>query len=510
MSNAKKKRVSFRPSVTETRLEQRLVLSSGTGVTAVANPAVVQVIPSPVYAELDLTPPPAAPPVSAAVARARAAHKLTIRQLRADYTKQVRAAARDLRSAIKADIAQLYAGGATPTAQQLADFKAGAAGAVNATALRLSTQASLLPNSTRLVSAVQNEVLGSGAGSLASRLVSLAQSGKLSGSTAASSRALARTFNTASQQTISQINHYFNTTPVNRLSVNSSGQRIPLEQYLGGQLLNQVGNTLGSLAQSFPNVANAMLFPNGTTGTPTQAAMNAFTTQYDNALATAAYQLGSGLSLFPGSSSLVSQIQPILFGATNAGTGTALTSTTNPSLAAALNNLQYGTVGFNTALSNAFGNAFQGLASPLGSFFGMTGPSNMVLPTSGFTSLFGSPFTGSSFFNGFNSGFATGTTPGFIGFGVAPTGFNTNFGTGFNGSVSTFNQNLGFALSNPVTGTSTGIGISQSNPVTGTSTGTGISQSNLVTGTSTGTGVGQTNPVTGVGTGTTGTGTGLT
>ena len=192
MSNAKKKRVSFRPSVTETRLEQRLVLSSGTGVTAVANPAVVEVIPSPVYAELSLTPPPAAPPVSAAVARARASHKLTVRQLRADYTKQVRAAARDLRSAIKADIAQLYANGSTPTAQQLADFKASAAGAVNATALRLSTQAALLPDSARLVSAVQNEVLGSGAKSLASRLVSLAQSGKLSGSTAASSVAPSR------------------------------------------------------------------------------------------------------------------------------------------------------------------------------------------------------------------------------------------------------------------------------------------------------------------------------
>ena len=188
MSKSKRKRITFRPSVIESSLEDRLVLSGGTGVTAVANPAVIQVIPSPVYAELGLTPPPAAPPVSAAVARARAAHKLTIPQLRANYRKQVRAAARDLRSAINADIAQLYANGSTPTAQQLAGFKAGAAGAINATALRLSTQSALLPNSARLVSAVQNEILGSGAKSLASRLVSLAQSGKLSGSTGVSAR----------------------------------------------------------------------------------------------------------------------------------------------------------------------------------------------------------------------------------------------------------------------------------------------------------------------------------
>ena len=94
----------------------------------------------------------------------------------------------------------------------------------------------------------------------------LAQSGKLSGTTAASSRTLTNLFNSASQQTVSQINNFFNTTPVNQLSVNASGQRIPLEQFLGGQLVSQVGNTLGSLAQSFPNVANAALFPNGTTG----------------------------------------------------------------------------------------------------------------------------------------------------------------------------------------------------------------------------------------------------
>jgi hypothetical protein len=75
----------------------------------------------------------------------------------------------------------------------------------------------------------------------------------------------------------------------------------------------------------------------------------------------------------------------------------------------------------------------------------MTGQPNLTLPTSGFTSPFGTAFTGSAFFNGFNNGFATGTTPGFIGFGMAPTAFNTNFGTGFNNAVSSFNQNLGFS-----------------------------------------------------------------
>ena len=243
---------------------------------------------------------------------------------RCTYKRQAKAAARDLRTAIKAEVAQLYANGAVPTSQQMADFDASVAGAVDATALRLSTQAALLPNSgARLEPAVQNAILGSGPKSLVSRLNALAQAGKLSGTTAASSRALTNLLTTTNQQTVSQLNNFFNTTPVNQLSVNASGQHIPLQQFLGDRLVSQVGNTLGSLSQSFPTVANAALFPNSTTGIPTQAAMNAFTTQYDNALATAAYQLGSGLALFPTSSSVVSQIAPMLFGSGTASNSLA-------------------------------------------------------------------------------------------------------------------------------------------------------------------------------------------
>src|SRR5262249_52759544 len=161
--------------------------------------------------------------------------------------------------------------------------------------------------------------------------------------------------------------------------------------------------------------------PNGTTGTPSQSALNAFTTQVNNALGTAVFQLGSALSLFPGSSSAIAQLQPMLFG------GAA--NSTN-SLLAALQNLPFGSTGFTTAVSNAFGNAFQSFATPLGSFFQMPAQSTLTLPTSGFTSPFGSQFSGSSFNNGFNNGFATGTNIGFIGFGQAPSAFNTNFGTG--------------------------------------------------------------------------------
>jgi len=475
MSIPKRKRFAFRPMVTESRLECRLVLDGATSAAAaVASPMVLVVAPPTQLAPDGVTPAPAPSPISASAA-ARLSRPLTVASLRKDYAKQVRAAARDLRSAIQTQLGQLYANGATPTAQQLADFNASVAGALNATALRLSVQASLLPNSgARLVPAIQNAILGSGPRSLASRLTSLAQSGNLSGSTGTSTRALTRLLNTSTHQTNSQLTNFFNTTPVNRLSVNSSGQHIPLQQFLGGQLINQVANTFGSLAQALPSVAgtilfpnggsaappgtslntllpnggsaappNNILFPNGGSAAPPNTSLNTFNTQLNNALSTAAFELGSGLSLFPNTSGVVSQLQPMLFGVANGNTGTT-GSTAATSLASALQNLQFGSTGFNTDVSNAFGTAFQNLVTPIARAFGMTGTLNTVLPTSGFSSVFGSPFTGSSFFNGFNSGFATGTTPGFIGFGMAPTAFNTSFGTGFNNFISGINQSLGF------------------------------------------------------------------
>src|SRR5213079_2415322 len=111
--------------------------------------------------------------------------------------------------------------------------------------------------------------------------------------------------------------------------------------------------------RSFPNVANAALFPNGATGTPSQDAMNAFTSQFNNALGTAAFQLGSALSLFPGSSNVVAQLQPMLFGSAN--------STNN--LVSALQNLPFGTPGFDAAVASAFNTGFQNMLTPISTFF---------------------------------------------------------------------------------------------------------------------------------------------
>jgi hypothetical protein len=453
MAKCMNKRFAFHPSVAEAMLEERLVLSSTGSV---------------------LTPPPAPPPVySAIVIHSLTAWK-TVKQLRTAYTHQLKLATLDLRNEVASEIQQLYANGSVPTSQQLSDLNTSVRGALDATALRLSSQAALLPGSgTRLVPAIQNSLLGPGSKSLSSELSSLLQSGRDTVSAGRLQSALGRAIMLAPNQISPQVTSFFNTTNLNALSVNSSGQQIPLKQFMAGQVVNQLSGTLGSLAQSFPDVANSVLFPNGATGTPTQDLMNTFSQQVSNALNTAAFQLGSSLALFDGSSNLITQLAPMLFGSTtnlNSGSSTNLNSgsSTNlnsgssanlTSLASALQSLPFGDTGFSSAVTNAFNSSFSNLLGSINSFLGMQGQSsNLTLPTSGFTSPFSSQFSGSSFNSGFNSGFASGTSPGFVGFGVSPSSFDTSFGTGFNNLVSAVSQNFGF-VNTPlgITGTVGGV-----------------------------------------------------
>ncbi len=522
MRTAQKKRFRFRPGLDDSKLEERVVLSTAT-------PQVYVLTPSAESSTAAMTPAPAASPVSAQVAARQAAlqagalaHPLTVPRLRTAYRQQVHAATRDLRAAIRSGVQQLYANGSTPTAQQVANFNASVGGALNATALRLATQASLLPNGgSRLVPVLENRLLGSGASSLASRLTSLASSGRLVRANGILSPALNNLTTLSARQGLSLVNNYFNTTPVGRLSVNSSGQRIPIQQYIGNQLLSQVGNTLGSLAYNYPTVANAILYPNGSTAVPTSTAIGNFTSAVNNALGTAAYQLGSGLALFPGYSSLITRLQPVFYGSTGGtgvtgsvgatgGVGTTTGGAAFTNLASALSGLPYGTTSFNTAVSNAFTGAYQNLVTPIARYFGVNAPTTTTLPTSGFTSPFGTSYLGNSYYNGFNGGYSTGANPGYIGFGMAPSAFNTSFGNGFNNFVSTYNTGLGFngvGLGSGVSGIGSGYLTGTGGGIGGLGTGTGGTGLTGTGGTGLGTGSGGTGLGTGSGVG--GVGSGL-
>jgi hypothetical protein len=412
-SKPMKKRTPFRPSAADARLEERVVLSTAA------------------------TPLPAPPPINSSILVKSFGHPLTVAQLRADYNVQVKRAGADLQTMVDAAIQQAYANGSISSAQKHADLNATVDGAIDATALRLTSQAALLPNAnSSLVPTIQNQLLGSGPTSLTSRLNALVLSGKYDGSAGKLRTMVAKDMKLATRKDVASVNQYFRTTPVKSLAVRSTGQPMALtgstalKEFIGNQFSGELANTLGSLAQSFPVVASAALFPNGTTTTVDPSLMSAFTSQVNTALSTAAFEIGSGLALFPGFTNITSQIQPMLFSST---------SNAN-SLASSLANLDFGSTGFNTAVANAFNTGFQNVLTAISPFFGMQAQSNVSLPTTGITGPFGSAFSASNFDSGFNNGFVTTTgTTGFTGFGQAPTSFNSNFSTGFNNLVTTVN-----------------------------------------------------------------------
>jgi hypothetical protein len=413
MTTRMMKRNAFNPSVTEARLEERLVLSSTSSA---------------------LTPAPAPPPVFSNILIGHARPWRNVAQLRAAYAREGRIAALELRNEVAREISQMSANGSLSSAQRRADLSASVQGAVDATALQLTSQAALLPRANAsLVPSIQNSLLGSGSRSLSSRLSSIIQSTGGAGSVVRLQSAISRAISVMPSQLTTQFNSFFTTNNVNQLAVNSSGQQIPLTQFMAGQAVNQISNTLGTLAQSFPTVATSVLFPNGTTSTPTQDLFNQFGVQARNALTTAAMEIGSTLGLFTGSSSVISQIQPTLFGST---------STLN-NLASSLQNVASDSSALTSAVTSAFNSSFNNLLGPVTTFFGMPGQANSVLPTTGLTSPFTSQFTASNFDSGFNDGFTSGTNTGFVGFGTAPTDFNTNFATGFDNLVSFATQSLG-------------------------------------------------------------------
>ncbi len=420
----RKNRNAFRPCLEGSPLEVRLVLSTATGGTIHAMAT-------------SLTPPPAAPPFSPAV---------TVATVRQAFLQQNRALSTQLRQELNSQITTLFANG-RPSQQQLTNFNAAVMGIANAAALRSSSQAALLPNSaSRLVRSFQNTFLGAQTNSLINRVQSLAASGRTSATAAALQAAVGRQLNTTLASTNNQLANFFASGALTRGSVNSAGQPIPIQLFMSNRLMNQVGNTLGLLSQTFSGVANSTLFPNGTTDAngqpiiPSQAAISAFNRQAGTALQTAAFQLNSGLSVFPGAARATAALSPILFGT---GTGNNLTS-----LSTTLQNLQFGGSTFNNDVTTAFNNSLGNIFNAVNPLVGTPATSQANLASNGFTSVFGSNFNGNNFANGFNNGFVTGQTNGFFGFGTAPTSFNNNFSTGFNSLINRIDSIPGVATTN--------------------------------------------------------------
>jgi predicted component of type VI protein secretion system len=441
------RRHAFKPSVSDATLEDRVVLN-GSGITySRLFPVTNGGVPAQAYLSSAFAGGNAIPASQSGVVSVQRANVSMVRQLETAYLRQVRTTSMALRQSVRNQLSTLFANG-SPTAQQLADFHAFVTGALNAATLQLSSQAALLPgSSSRLVPAIQSSLLGTARTSLNSRIQSILTSTRTTASSQGLQNALSQQINLALANQGLRLSSFFNTTPLNRLSVSPSGQSIPLQQFVGNQIVSQLSNNLSALSQAFPTVANSSLFANGVT-TPTTAAQTAFLNQANQALGTAAFQLGSDLALFPNTlTSLLPQLQSSFF-----APGVGLNSLTG-----ALQGLPFTSTGFNTAATSAFTTGLQNLASPLNNFFGITPLQPLMLSDGEVVSLLGGNFLNMG--NGFNNGFGSG----FIGFGSAPTTANTNFGTGFFGLVGSQLPALGFTTpttlgSNGVVGSQIGNG----------------------------------------------------
>ncbi len=149
------KRIAFRPSLMDATLEQRTVLSSGGTAAAIA-----------------ATPPPAPAPVGPAIV-----HRAVLSHLDSQLRRELKTTSSDLRKVLKAEIRNTYADRSSPVASRQANLHAFVAGAVDATALVISSEASVIIGSgSTLVPTIQNTLVGSSPSSLASQLNAALQS----------------------------------------------------------------------------------------------------------------------------------------------------------------------------------------------------------------------------------------------------------------------------------------------------------------------------------------------
>ncbi len=454
----------LRPSLSSSALEDRVVLATGKAAAIVAAAASPTPAPSP-FTPIGNT-------------------RLTAPQLEQDF---LAVNARDgcSQTEIQTDAAALYANG-HPSSFQLFNFNSEVAGAIDATALRLSSQAALLPGTNiRLLAQIQNNLMGPSGTSLVNRIAGTTISTRLTSSPAMFQASLANNLSQIQVANAQSLASYFNTTSINRDAVDANGQMIPLQQFIGTQIVNQFENNLGALSSAFStqlgqlfnntaaqvskanvgNTVRAAQLTNATTTTPTAAQISAFQNSTAQALGLVTNTLGNDLSLL---GSTASQFNSQIQNAFNV----AAPGSTSSFFGGLMNSITSFRPGVGPNLTNPFLSPLNTLGPQLKGEFGLPASTQTTLPTSQFTSVFNPSFTGTTFNSGFNNGFGSG----FTGFGTTPTNFKSNFNTGFSNVLGSANKTLGFTQPSIIgTTTTTGVGTGSTTVGigTGTTTGTG-------------------------------------
>ena len=203
-------------------------------------------------------------------------HAAQPRELLSLYQTQFRAAATDLKTALHTQIDRIYANG-RPTEDQLKNLETLVIGAVDATAIGVSSQVGLLPAAgDTLVPRIQDALLSSNR-SLSTQLNGIIGYGRFNQSASRLKTMLDRTIDQYANRATREFRNFLNTTPLYRLSVDNAGQQVPIQQYIAQQVVARSiiptrprpalphGFQLGSLRQRghehHPELAAGLLEP---------------------------------------------------------------------------------------------------------------------------------------------------------------------------------------------------------------------------------------------------------
>jgi len=273
-----RKRVAFRPSLSFAGLEERVVLN---GASAAA-----------------------------------AASTMSIPQIRAAFVAELKSAQQDLRQAIASDVAQ-FRSLRFATDQDVANFRSTIANTVSATESQLSSLLSLLPRADqKLVPNLRTALAGQGANSLTSRLNAAITRFENSSQNSNLSTSLSRLVNTTFASQNSRLTAFFNPSTIRQASVDQTGQRIPLQQYVSNQIVTQLGDSNSALSQAIGSSAGAGLLASASSGL-TGMNLTSFFNQSTASLGSALSQVGSTMVLSQNS-----------LGTTNTGTSNTGVGTT--------------------------------------------------------------------------------------------------------------------------------------------------------------------------------------
>ncbi|MBX6316445.1 MAG: hypothetical protein IRY99_26570, partial [Isosphaeraceae bacterium] len=352
-----RKQHTFCPSLVESTLENRVVLSRTAGAAQIRVAAIAP----------------------------RGDSDRILAQIRDDMIGQFDRAYADLaRSLNQITDTTLLGGGASQIAAQRPTFDAQVQNAVGAMNAEIATLLLMSPLSqSRLAPAIQNSLVGSDPKSLLSRLQALPSPTDTDGASARAFRAdVSRLLNQSLRVNVRRLDAFYDPNNPERRAISPKVSAMPPWALIHAQYVRVFQQMFSFFANNYVGAVGALFGSAGPSGNVTALAQNRpiFDFQVDGATQILNAQLTSVLSLLPRAKTrLIPQIQQRLFGNSADSLVNQLKTMATPT---DLNGVS--AQAFGTASSEAIGNAYSDVVGLLNDFFRRAGVNtSLQIPSSG-------------------------------------------------------------------------------------------------------------------------------